>query len=323
MVLPSDWRRETKLRACAAGKGSATSRWRPSVPAMLPRGQGPLLRPIRSADGVHRHLGLPACLRVAEGLFPALVRGEPHARCPFCPRRRGRRCRNRDGDPLAERGISVDLVEVKPDVSALGSGITLQGNALRVFRELGVWPEVRRAGFGFDSLGLRAPDPAGTLVAEIPDARTGGPDLPATVGMYRPDLAQILVDRAVDAGAKIRFGTTVTAFQQDDTESTSRSRMGPASRYDLIIGADGVRSQTRQPLGIELETKSTGMGIWRVFAPRPDSVTRTDLVYGGPCYIAGYCPTGRGHSLRLPGRGRAGPKRLDARRGAGRHAGSR
>jgi 2-polyprenyl-6-methoxyphenol hydroxylase-like FAD-dependent oxidoreductase len=34
------------------------------------------------------------------------------------------------------------------------------------------------------------------------------------------------------------------------------------------------------------------MGIWRVFAPRPESVTRTDLYYGGPCYIAGYCPTG-------------------------------
>ena len=34
------------------------------------------------------------------------------------------------------------------------------------------------------------------------------------------------------------------------------------------------------------------MGIWRIFVPRPASVTRTDLVYGGPCYIAGYCPTG-------------------------------
>ena len=34
------------------------------------------------------------------------------------------------------------------------------------------------------------------------------------------------------------------------------------------------------------------MGIWRAFGPRPASVTRTDLYYGGPCYIAGYCPTG-------------------------------
>ena len=34
------------------------------------------------------------------------------------------------------------------------------------------------------------------------------------------------------------------------------------------------------------------MGIWRAFTRRPASITRTDLVYGGPCYIAGYCPTG-------------------------------
>jgi 2-polyprenyl-6-methoxyphenol hydroxylase-like FAD-dependent oxidoreductase len=34
------------------------------------------------------------------------------------------------------------------------------------------------------------------------------------------------------------------------------------------------------------------MAIWRVFTPRPASVTRTDLTYGGPKYIASYCPTG-------------------------------
>jgi 2-polyprenyl-6-methoxyphenol hydroxylase-like FAD-dependent oxidoreductase len=45
-------------------------------------------------------------------------------------------------------------------------------------------------------------------------------------------------------------------------------------------------------LGIDLETHSTGMGIWRAFTRRPASVTRTDLYYGGPSYIAGYCPTG-------------------------------
>ncbi|WP_027862075.1 FAD-dependent oxidoreductase [Marmoricola sp. URHB0036] len=193
---------------------------------------------------------------------------------------------------LAEAGVSVDLIDVKPDVGAVGSGITLQGNALRVFRQLGVWPEVEAAGYSFDSLGLRAPDPAGTLVAEIPDARTGGPDLPATVGMYRPELARILVTRAADVGAKVRFGTSCTGFAQDDDGVTASFEDGTSARYDLVIGADGVHSATRQQLGIELETRSTGMGIWRVFAPRPASVTRTDLVYGGRCYIAGYCPTG-------------------------------
>jgi 2-polyprenyl-6-methoxyphenol hydroxylase-like FAD-dependent oxidoreductase len=45
-------------------------------------------------------------------------------------------------------------------------------------------------------------------------------------------------------------------------------------------------------VGIDLETRPVGMGIWRTFGPRPASVTRTDLYYGGPSYIAGYCPTG-------------------------------
>ncbi|KRF25981.1 FAD-dependent monooxygenase [Phycicoccus sp. Soil803] len=193
---------------------------------------------------------------------------------------------------LAEGGVSVELVDVKPDVSALGSGITLQGNALRVLRQLGVWDQVREHGFAFDTLGLRAPDPNGTLVAELEDVRTGGPDLPATVGMYRPDLAKILVDRATDVGVKVRFGTTFTDLDDDGAGVTVRFSDGSSGRYDLVVGADGVRSTTRAALGIELEPRGTGMGIWRVFTPRPQSVTRTDLVYGGPCYIAGYCPTG-------------------------------
>ena len=193
---------------------------------------------------------------------------------------------------LAEAGVSVDLIDVKPDVSALGSGITLQGNALRVLRQLGVWEEVAQRGWAFDTLGLRAPDPDGTLLVELTEIRSGGDDLPATLGMYRPDLASILVERAIRAGAKVRFGTTCTALTQDEAGVDVAFADGSSGRYALVVGADGVRSSTRRQLGIDLETRSTGMGIWRVFAPRPASVTRTDLFYGGPCYIAGYCPTG-------------------------------
>ncbi len=193
---------------------------------------------------------------------------------------------------LAEQGVSVDLIDLKPDVSAVGSGITLQGNALRVLRQLGVWSQVLEHGYAFDTLGLRAPDPPGTLIVELEDVRTGGADLPATVGMYRPTLARILVDRAGAAGAKLRLGTTFTHLTQDEGGVTVTFSDGSSGRYDVVVGADGIRSATRNALGIGLETRSTGMGIWRVFAPRPSEVTRTDLFYGGPSYIAGYCPTG-------------------------------
>ncbi|GAA0908413.1 FAD-dependent monooxygenase [Pseudonocardia zijingensis] len=193
---------------------------------------------------------------------------------------------------LAADGVAVDLVDVKPEPTALGSGITLQGNALRELRALGVWDRVRERGYAFDVTGLRAPDAAGTVVAEIPDARTGGPDLPAATGMPRPELARILLDRAADAGVKIAFGVAPITVTQDDAGVDVGFSDGSTVRYELVVGADGVRSWTRRAVGIELETRPVGMGIWRAFGPRPASVTRTDLYYGGPSYIAGYCPTG-------------------------------
>lgn len=196
------------------------------------------------------------------------------------------------GIRLAQAGVRVDLIDKQADVSALGSGITLQGNALRVLRELGVWDRVQQSGYAYNSMGLRAPDPNGTLLVELQEIRTGGPDLPATAGMYRPDLARILVERAAEVGAKPRFGITASALVQDRDGVDATFADGSNGRYDLVIGADGVRSWTRAAVGIDVETTPTGMGIWRVFAPRPASVTRTDLYYGGPSYIAGYCPTG-------------------------------
>jgi 2-polyprenyl-6-methoxyphenol hydroxylase-like FAD-dependent oxidoreductase len=192
---------------------------------------------------------------------------------------------------LAAAGVAVDLIDLKAEVTAIGSGITMQGNGLRELRRLGVLDAVLAVGYPFDSLGLRAPDPAGTLLAEIPDARTGGPDLPAALGLSRPALARIMADRASAAGAKLRLGTSVSSLSQDGGGVDAVFSDGSAGRYDLVIGADGIRSATRRMIGISDKPRPTGMGIFRVFGPRPASVTRTDLYYGGPAYIAGYCPT--------------------------------
>ncbi|MFF9674723.1 FAD-dependent oxidoreductase [Streptomyces eurythermus] len=192
---------------------------------------------------------------------------------------------------LRRAGIAVDLVEAKDDWNATaGSGITLQGNALRVLRELGVWERVKESGFGFDSVGITAPD--GTVLHVARDVRTGGDDLPATVGMERPRLQRILIDAVRAGGARVRLGTRATEFEQDADGVTVRFTDGTEGRYDLVIAADGIGSATRAAVGITDKPEPTGMAIWRVAAPRPAGVVRTDLTYGGPAYIAGYCPTG-------------------------------
>lgn len=191
---------------------------------------------------------------------------------------------------LRRAGVSVDLVEVKPDWNVHGSGITLQGNALRVLREIGVWDQVQKLGFGFGTLGLTAPD--GTVLHVQQDIRTGGPDLPATVGMQRPDLQRILIEAVRASGADVRLGCTVESLHQHAGGVDVRFSDGTVGRYDLVVAADGLNSATRALIGIPDRPEPTGMGLWRAAVPRPEGLERTDLAYGGPCFIAGYCPTG-------------------------------
>ncbi|UUU20272.1 FAD-dependent oxidoreductase [Streptomyces sp. DSM 40750] len=191
---------------------------------------------------------------------------------------------------LRRAGLAVDLIEAKPDWNATtGSGITLQGNALRVLRELGVWDQVEASGFAFGSLGVTAPD--GTVLHVNEDMKTGGDDLPATFGMQRPQLQRILIEAVRASGATVRLGTTAETLQQDAEGVSVRFGDGTDGRYDLVIGADGLNSATRAAIGISERPEPTGMAIWRVPAPRPEGVTRSDLAYGGPAYIAGYTPT--------------------------------
>jgi 2-polyprenyl-6-methoxyphenol hydroxylase-like FAD-dependent oxidoreductase len=191
---------------------------------------------------------------------------------------------------LAQGGVDVEVVEIAESVGSLGSGITLQGNALRVLCDIGVWDEVRARGYGFDQTRLRTP--GGDLIFEMTDARTGGPDLPATFGMYRPDLSAVLAGAAARAGVDVRLATTVTALESDGRGVAVTTSDGVTTRYDLVVGADGLRSTVRDLIGITTGPVRTGMGIWRLHAHRPASMVCTDLSYGGSCYIAGYCPTG-------------------------------
>ncbi|MFB7883295.1 FAD-dependent oxidoreductase [Microbacterium sp. NPDC056057] len=193
---------------------------------------------------------------------------------------------------LAKAGVEVDVFEAKPELSALGSGISLQGNALRVFDALGAWDDIRAAGYPFEGLNLRAPGPGAPIVAELPDVKTGGPDYPAAMGMPRPALARILLDHAQKAGANVRFGTKVTGLEQSGDGVEVFADGASVGTYDLLVGADGLNSAVRGLIGIETKPEPTGMGIWRSFVSRPAEVVRSELYYGGPVYIAGYTPTG-------------------------------
>ncbi len=189
---------------------------------------------------------------------------------------------------LAQRDVRVELVEIVPDWRGVGHGITIQGNALRAFAAAGLADEVIAGGFAFNTLRLRNAD--GSLIVELPTPRTGGPDLPATMGSLRSTLQETLREEVHGAGVKVRLGLTAERFDQSYDRVDVTFSDGSSGRYALVVGADGIRSHTRRLLGIPVSPRPSGMGIWRVVADRPAAMDCSELYYGGPRYKAGYSP---------------------------------
>jgi 2-polyprenyl-6-methoxyphenol hydroxylase-like FAD-dependent oxidoreductase len=129
------------------------------------------------------------------------------------------------------------------------SGIALHGNGLRIVDALGLLDSCVARGYAFSTVAIRAADFRATVLAELEIFRTGGPEIPAALGMYRPDLARILMSAADAAGASTRFATTVGATKQDEHGVEVEFSDGSHGRYDVMIGADGARSWTRRMMG--------------------------------------------------------------------------
>ncbi|WGL52191.1 FAD-dependent monooxygenase [Nocardioides sp. BP30] len=189
---------------------------------------------------------------------------------------------------LAQRGVEVVLVDLRDTLRGVGHGITLQGNALKAFRAVGIYDRLAERAYPFDKLRLRGAD--GTLLAEIATPPMGGPGLPGTMGAVRGDIADILAEEVVAAGVDVRLGTTLTRFEDAGDAVTVTLSDGTTETVDLLVGADGIRSKVRGMMGIETEPRPVGMGIWRTVAKRPAQMDCSEMYYGGPKFKAGYTP---------------------------------
>ncbi|MGW2085202.1 FAD-dependent monooxygenase [Streptomyces sp. NPDC001880] len=166
---------------------------------------------------------------------------------------------------LARRGHTVEVAELRDEVDALGVGIIQPSNALHVMREIGVLDDCLEAGFEWEVLTIA--DPAGNTLAEIPQPRMG--DAPSNNGIPRPALARVLNSAAVGAGAKIRFGTTITELADDGQGVDVTLSDGSSGRWDLVVGFDGIGSPLRTRLyGDRYTPEYTGFANWRVTVPR-------------------------------------------------------
>ena len=183
---------------------------------------------------------------------------------------------------LGRRGFSINVIEKDPDWSVYGVGIIQQSNVVRAVTELGIIDDYLDAGFGFDHVRIYKPD--GELAAKVPAQRLV-PEYPAQLGIGRPALHKVLGDRAVAAGADVRLGVTAEAFEDDGAGVTVKFSDGSSGRFDLVVGADGVYSKTREMLFPDApKPEFAGQSVWRYNFTRPEEVDAL-CAYAGPIGI--------------------------------------
>jgi 2-polyprenyl-6-methoxyphenol hydroxylase-like FAD-dependent oxidoreductase len=172
---------------------------------------------------------------------------------------------------LRRKGFAIDVIERDPDWSVYGVGIIQQGNVVRAMTELGLIDDYISAGFGFDRVQVFLPN--GQCVADIPTPRLVE-GYPGNVGIGRRALHKVLGDRTIGAGANVRLGLTVTALDDDGAGVSATFSDGSSGRYDLVIGADGLYSQTRSMIFPEAsKPEFTGQSVWRYnFKRTPDVI---------------------------------------------------
>jgi 2-polyprenyl-6-methoxyphenol hydroxylase-like FAD-dependent oxidoreductase len=172
---------------------------------------------------------------------------------------------------LRRKGFEVEVIERDPDWSVYGVGIIQQGNVVRAMTELGLIDDYISAGFGFDRVQVFIP--TGQCVADIATPRLVE-GCPGNVGIGRRALHKVLGDRTKGAGAKVRLGLTVSTLDDYGTGVSVTFSDGSSGRYDLVIGADGLYSQTRDTIFPDApKPEFTGQSVWRYnFRRTPDVI---------------------------------------------------
>ncbi|MEU3914435.1 FAD-dependent monooxygenase [Streptomyces sp. NPDC029721] len=143
---------------------------------------------------------------------------------------------------LHRQGSDVTVVEKAPAVRGGGYPVDIRGTALEVVRRMGLLPQLRRAHIRTRRITFLGTD--GTSVAALrPEVLAGGTR--SDLEVPRGKLTSLLHD-AVRDDVTFVFNDSVAALDDrpDRVEVTFRS--GARRDFDLVIGADGLHSQTRR-----------------------------------------------------------------------------
>jgi 2-polyprenyl-6-methoxyphenol hydroxylase-like FAD-dependent oxidoreductase len=143
---------------------------------------------------------------------------------------------------LTRYGINATVVEKASSLRGGGYPIDIRGTALDAVERMGLYPQMRAA--HVDTQSIAFVDKHGAVIAKMnPEAITGGVR-GKDVEIRRGDIATILYAATKDK-VSYRFNDSIASLDEyaDGVDVTFVS--GDTETYDIVIGADGLHSNTR------------------------------------------------------------------------------
>jgi len=191
-------------------------------------------------------------------------------------------------------GDDVTVIEKQADLhsSVFGVGIIQPANALRALDAIGCADACLEAGYAATAWGSMY-DVDGNFVKDMPGATFEQSKFPPMNGVTRPKLHEILTARALEVGVALRYSTTFVALEPHDDKVTVVYQDETTEDYDLLVGADGVRSQVRRyVLPTELTPYYIGQSAYRINVPLRPEIDRI-ILQASRAGMAGFVPIGK------------------------------
>ena len=170
---------------------------------------------------------------------------------------------------LARSGQHVELFEKTAAFSDVGAGIQLGPNATRLLQAWGLASDLRACGYIPERLQVK--DAAsGHVLGEMTlgnamSARYGSPYLT----LHRADLHGCLLQAVQQRAAVIQTDIVVQSFQQTPQTVSLQTSHG-VQNTDVLVGADGLWSSTRQQLLNDGSPRPTGHLAYRALIKQAD-----------------------------------------------------
>lgn len=164
---------------------------------------------------------------------------------------------------LARRGARVSVLDQAPELGEVGAGLQITPNATAVMEALKLGRRIRKIGIELEAVELKDYRAGASVVRlDMTQAKQGNSNPYLLV--HRADLIEMLAASATRHGVSLLFGKKVTGVAIGFDQATLPIENGPQRTSKLLIGADGIRSLTRQSLNnARGKPNFTGQIAWR------------------------------------------------------------